>query len=580
MTFLYPEFILFIIIPIIWLFYLFMTNKSSVQTIFSTEIHDKLSITSSALSLRARNALFLLIFLLLTLALARPVFEEGKVEVEAKGVDIILAIDISTSMLAEDFYPNRLHYTKAKIDTFLAQATKHRVGIIAFAKAAYVVSPLSLDKRAVRYLVDHLEPSQITEQGTSYLHAIEAVKSMRDDVKNTTMIIFTDGGDQENFSKEIEAAKTIGLTLHIVSVATQKGAPIKQKDGSFLKHNGKILIAKRNNAIKPLALQTGGAFMQSIASADDMQQLIDHIEKTSVEEMFEKEEIMLYQELFYFPLALALFLLLIALSSLPKRTFLLLFALTLPSPKLQAGLLDFQQLDAAKHAYEHGDYNQSASLYAPFDQMQSHYNRANALLKSEQKDQAITTYESIQSDDPNLMADTLHNLGNAYALKQEFEKAIETYEKALELRDDQATKENLEAVKKFLKEQEQQQNQQDNNSSDSPESDNSNPDQQQKSDSQQNNDQQNQQQNSGEQTEEEKQEEQKASKEQEAKEHNEPNKHDQENATQQEDQEVPQQMSQQEFEKWMRHINEQKLPTKIFKIESQPIEENTNEKPW
>jgi Ca-activated chloride channel family protein len=115
MTFLHPEFLYLMLPPIFILFYFLLTQREAIANFFSEETYNRLRVNSKRLPLRVRNVLFLLMFICFIVALAQPVIEEGKVKVQAKSADIMIALDISDSMRAEDVYPSRLELGKQKI---------------------------------------------------------------------------------------------------------------------------------------------------------------------------------------------------------------------------------------------------------------------------------------------------------------------------------------------------------------------------------------------------------------------------------------------------------------------------------
>lgn len=188
----------------------------------------------------------------------------------------------------------------------------------------------------------------------------------------------------------------------------------------------------------------------------------------------------MYQQLFYWPLGMALLMLLIAFSSLGKRRTMAVPVLVammtgLHVNEAHSGLLDFQLLSEAKSRYDAGEFNQSAQLFDAYAQNHPSpevlYNRANAAYKAGAYDEAIATYEQLRSGAAKHPFEVLHNLGNSYAKKGDAEslaKAVEAYEAALSVKEDQETKENLEAVKKALEQMQEQQQEQQNKQCDNP----------------------------------------------------------------------------------------------------------------
>jgi len=471
MSFLHPEFLYYMLPLIFILFGLLLTQKEAHATFFSDEVMQKLRVSSNTLTLKARNALFFLIAVLMTIALAGPVIKDGKIEVTAKSADIMIALDISDSMLAEDVYPNRLQLAKQKALELLRLAPNERIGVIAFAKNSYLVSPLSFDHEAVAFLLKKLDTNSITEQGTDFMAMLEVVtKSIKKDAKKY-LLILTDGGDKKDFAKEIAFAKEKGITIFVLGIGTPQGAPIKLENGEFIKQNGKIIVSKLNEKIADLATKSGGVYIESVNSNADVKAMLREIEQNSKKKELKSEQIEKYIPLFYYPLGLALLLFLIATSSMSKRVKVevpaLLALLLFSSTPSQAGLLDFIELDEAKKAYEQKNYLKSAKIYSEYakrtDQGESYYNAANALYKAGKYKEAIKNYEKATFDDKVLRAKNFANMGNAYAKlgdEASLQKAIESYEESLKLYKDKDLKNNLKAVKKALKQKKEKKEQQ------------------------------------------------------------------------------------------------------------------------
>lgn len=461
MIFLHPEFLYYMMPPLFILFALLLTQKEQHAEFFSQEVMQKLRVSSNTLTQKARNALFFLMGFFMIIALAQPAIKEGTALVKAKSADIMVALDISDSMLAPDIYPNRLEAAKLKVLTLLEEAPNERIGIIAFAKNSYLVSPLSFDTAAVAFLLRKLDTSSITEQGTDFLSVLDVVSKTQKNDGKKYLLILSDGGDKDDFFKEIEAAKKHNITVFVLGVATQKGAPIKLQDGTLVKHKGEIIISKLNEKISDLALKTGGVYIQSTTSSDDIKKMFQEITGISEERELKSEEIQKHKPLFYYPLGVALLILLIATSSLGRiktgaSIFILSFVLFNAS-HVEAGIFDFMELKKAREAYESGSYGESAKLYDEHaknsQNPRSYYNAANAYYKDKKYNEAIESYKKAAFEDENLKAKNLSNLGNAYAKNGDLQKAAESYEESLKIKDDKETKDNLQEVKKLLEEQ-------------------------------------------------------------------------------------------------------------------------------
>ena len=466
MEFLHPEFLYYMLPPLFVLFGLLMTQKESHAVFFDESVMQRLRVNANTLSTRTRNALMFVVGILMILAMADPVIVDGEVEVQAKSSDIIIALDISDSMLAQDVYPDRLRVAKSKALNLLKFAIDERVGVVAFAKNSYLVSPLSFDHDAVSFLLSKLSTNYITEKGTDFLSLLEVVdKSIKKESKKNVLIL-TDGGDKKDFTKEIEFAKKHKITVFILTIGTKKGSPIKEDNGEFIKQNGKIIISKLNPNIASLATKSGGAYIEGRNSNADIKKMVEEIKSHTKKVELKSQKIRKYIHLFYYPLVLAVILLLIATSSLGKMgvgriaVALSVGLLIFKTPSAEAGMLDFMQLKEAKKAYESKDYEKSQKLYGDYAKaghMESYYNEANALYKAKKYKEAIKAYKKAAFRDKLKRADNLSNLGNAYAKsggETNLKKAIDAYERSLKIREDKDTRENLEAVKKELKKRE------------------------------------------------------------------------------------------------------------------------------
>ena len=477
MNFLHPEVLYYLLPLLIVLFSFLLTQKEAEAHFFSQDVMDKLRVSANTLTLKARNALFFLVGFLMLLALSGPVINEGSVEVKAKSADIMIALDISDSMLAQDVYPNRLNAAKQKAIELLKLAPTERIGVMAFAQNSYLVSPLSFDHSAVAFLLSQLNTDSITEKGTDFLSLLNAVDGAGKKDSKKYLLLLSDGGDKDDFSAEIAYAKEKKIVLFVLGIGTSKGAPIKLKNGTFIKQDGKIIISQLNENIADLATKTGGVYIENVSADIDIKTMLKEIEKKAVEKELKSEKIQKFIPLFYYPLGLALLILLIATSSMSKREkvplpSLLLLTLFAFNPNVEAALLDFMELKKAKEAYESGNYEESAKIYQKYAQSvnspETNYNIGNALYKLGEYKKAINSYEKAVFEDKKSRANNYANIGNAHVKSKEkksLEKALKAYEKSLEIEEDFDVRENYEAVKKALQEKkkEEQKKQKDKN---------------------------------------------------------------------------------------------------------------------
>ncbi len=460
MRFLDIAFIPLMLLPSFILLYLILTNKSLLERVFDSAILAKLRI-DQGLSKRFRITLLFSALFMMILALARPVYQKGIVEVASYRNDLVVALDISLSMKAKDYYPNRLEFAKKKIVSLIRRAQNFRIGVVAFAKDAFIVSPLSDDKKALEFLLSRLDTRLLSLRGTNILSALMSAKILFGDRELKNVLLVTDGGDRKDFREAIAFAKEHNMKVFVLGVATQKGAPI-ELNGELIKDaKGNLVITKLNPHIQELAQATGGVFVQAQYSNEDIQKLLEAMGGAKKEQKVEK--IVDQVELYPFFLAFALLFLFMSFYSLPSRT---LFIFLICAVSLRAGLSDFKLIEEAQRAYERGAYEIAASKFKLLAQEkqspQSFYDAGNALYKAKKYKEAIEYYQKVQTDDKELEFRKLHNLGNSYFKLKEFQKAIQMYQKALRIKDDAQTRFNLELAKKMLKRDKKSQSQQKN----------------------------------------------------------------------------------------------------------------------
>ena len=484
MKFLDFEFIPLMLLPSLVLLYLVLTNKSVIERIFDPQVLKRLKI-ERGLSKQFRIVLLFSALFMMILALARPVHQKGIVEVQSYKGDLVIALDISRSMKAKDYYPDRLAFAKKKIEELIDEAKKYRIGIIAFAKDAFIVSPITDDRDSLKFLLDRLDTKLLSLKGTNIMAALMSARLLYGDKKPKNILLVTDGGEKSDFSEEIAYAKEHGFKVSILGVATPKGAPIEE-GGEFVKDaKGNLVITRLNPNIKALAQATGGIFVQASYSKEDIQAILNAFGGIKKEDITQK--IVDQVELYPIFLALALLFLFMSFYSIPsKAPLVLLPLLILP---LHAGLSDFKMIEEAKQAYERGAYDIAAEKFRLVAQEkkspQSYYDAANAYYKAKKYKEAIKYYNMVQTSDKELEFRKLHNLGNSYFKLGQYEKAIRMYQKALTLKNDPDTKHNLELAKKMLekkrkKEQKQQKNQKKKEKKDKQKSQNRQQKQQQK----------------------------------------------------------------------------------------------------
>ena len=318
MSFVNPQLFFILIVPLLLFAFFILRHKENLTQLFSKEVLERLSVGDDALPLVVRNGLMLVALFLMLIALARPVIDHGTRIVQLEGLSAVVALDISGSMRAKDIYPNRLEFAKKKIITLLEAMPNDEIALVAFAHSSFILAPFSSDKATLEQIVEGVTDKYINMSSTNFTALGEYIGEMLEQKKPKILIVFSDGGEKkeiEKFAKIIEEEK---ISLYVVLVGTKAGSPVLDEKGKPLSYKGGIVISQRDDTVGKVALQSGGAFVVANTGSEGIKNLVatmkaQHKTKKSGEITLHDRE-----ELFYYPLALALLLLLCSFSSLPK----------------------------------------------------------------------------------------------------------------------------------------------------------------------------------------------------------------------------------------------------------------------
>lgn len=463
LQFLYPNVLLLMLLPIILLIFLLNTKKSAVQNYFNEEILNKISAQNKGLSKVTRNYLFFIALILLTLSLARPVMNEKEQNISQETIPIVVAIDISKSMLAQDIYPNRLSLAKKKLQRLIQYSKNNSLGVILFAKSSFILSPITKDFNSLNYLVENLDTGLNFDGGSNVMSMLETSKKLLKEYSSKNLIVLSDGGNKEDYSQEITYAKENKIKVYSIALATDKASAIKLKEGYLTDNKGQIVTVKLNEHIKELSTKSGGGYINYSLNDSDIQQILNDINAQAQKEKTTLTKYKTYTELFYYPIIFAIVLLFFAFSSFPSFKkgipLLLILLFSTPTQKLYASILDFQTLNEAKKSYENKAYKKASEDYEKVvSNSEGFYNLGNAYYKQGNYKKALENYDKVITQDKAFEAKRLHNLGNTYVKLNDLNSAKKMYEKALKLNNDPQTKENLDLVNEALKKQEKKQN--------------------------------------------------------------------------------------------------------------------------
>ncbi len=242
-----------------------------------------------------KAALLILCLFFITVALARPQIGTKIEEVKREGVDILVAVDVSLSMNAQDIQPSRLEKAKHEVASLLKRLRGDRIGIIAFAGDAFLQCPLTLDYGAARMFMDALEPGIIPDPGTAIDRALElALRSFENrERKYKVLILITDGEHHGGDLKPlIDQAEREGVVIYTVGIGSPEGVPIPIYDeygrqiGFKKDRSGKVVTSKLDElTLEKIALQTGGKYYRASGSEQELDKIYDEISKMEKKEL-------------------------------------------------------------------------------------------------------------------------------------------------------------------------------------------------------------------------------------------------------------------------------------------------------
>jgi Ca-activated chloride channel family protein len=323
MVFRHPAF--FLLLLLLPLVFLWAQRREKLEFAFSSfELLKGRPATPRMFLFKALPFLRAVMFLLLIAALARPSSVSSDKEYQTHGVDIIIALDISGSMLAEDFQPeNRIFVAKQEATKFIEGRENDRVGLVVFSKKAFTQCPLTLDYRILVELLSEIRVGMIADGTAIGMGIATAVNRLRDsDAKSKVIILITDGANNAGNIDPItaaELAKTFGIKIYAILVGRGGMVPFPVDDPLFGKRYVQANVEIDEPTTKRIADITGGLFFRARdpASLSEIYEKINKLEKSEVK----VKEYRSFNELF--PLFLIPALLLLLLDIFLRRTVLL-----------------------------------------------------------------------------------------------------------------------------------------------------------------------------------------------------------------------------------------------------------------
>ena len=404
------------------------------------------------------------------------------------GIETIIAMDISNSMLAQDVEPSRLDRTKMMVENLVDNFTEDKIGLIVFAGDAFVQLPITSDYVSAKMFLSDIDPSLIATQGTDIATAINmaAGSFTQQQGVGKAIIVVTDGEDHEGGAMEAaKDAKKKGMRVYVLGVGSDKGAPIPLGNGDYMKDNtGNTVMTKLNEEMcKQIAEAGGGAYIHVDNNSNAQQQLDNELAKLSKKEM-QSTVYSEYDEQFQAFGCIAILLLILEICIFERRNpiakrinlfgkrqrIATMIVCLLVSTLAMAQKSDRNYIRQGNKSFRTGQFDQSEVAYRKALEKnprnpQAHYNLGNSLMAQKKDSAAIQSLQKSTETETSKTrkAMAFHNIGVICQQHKMYGEAIEAYKSALRLNPkDDATRYNLELCKHQQKKQQQDKNNQQN----------------------------------------------------------------------------------------------------------------------
>ena len=483
---------LLVLIPILALvrFVTYRNQKKRLRKFGDLKLLKALMPDVSHFRPRVKFWLLLVALALLIVMLARPQMGTKISQEKRTGIETIIALDISNSMLAEDIVPSRLDRSKMMVENLVDHFTNDKIGLIVFAGDAFVQLPITSDYVSAKMFLSSIDPSMMATQGTDIAIAINmAVSSFtQEEGIGKAVIVITDGEDHEGGALEAaEEAKKKGMSVYVLGVGSTQGAPIPiPGTGDYMKDNtgNTVMSALNEEMCRQVAQAGGGVYIHVENNSAAQQQLDNELDKLSKKET-STTVYSDFDEQFQAFGILALLLLIIEICIFDRRNPLLKNLSLFSKKKVAAVLLllvamsvsaqtDRQYIRQGNKQFNAGDYPNAEVSYRKAVEKnpknpQAVYNLGNALMAQKKDSAAIEQFQNASKLETNPLRkyQSFHNMGVICQSHKMYGEAIEAYKNALRLNPaDDETRYNLILCKHEKEKQDQNKQNQDQNKQD------------------------------------------------------------------------------------------------------------------
>ena len=415
---------------------------------------------------------------LILVSIANLRSQEGAQKISRNGIDVMIALDVSKSMLAKDIQPNRLERAKQLLNRLIDKMSNDRIGIVVFAGKAYLQMPLTADHSAAKMYLSAATPETVPTQGTVIGDALKMCFASFNakEKKYKAVILISDGEDHdENALKIAEQMAGEGVSINTVGIGSPQGAPIMDETTNELKKDaeGNTVITKLNEEELQSIAEKGNGTYQLFTNTDAAVAGIYDQLATMDRRTVTDDSLVNWKSWFQYLLGAALLLLIIELFISEIKS------VSIKKMKIAAtiflSLLSFSSvaqnekevLKKGNEEYKKADYSAAAATYGEVVKKNdanstAQYNLGNALYKSDKKEDALAAYEKAQSQmkDYGERSNALYNKGVVLQNDKKTEDCIAAYKNALKLNpNNEDARHNLQLALKKQQQEKQQQDQ-------------------------------------------------------------------------------------------------------------------------
>ncbi len=417
-------------------------------------------------------------------ALANLRTPNGSEKISRNGIDVMIALDVSKSMLAQDIKPSRLERAKQTLSKLIDKLSNDRVGIVVFAGKAYLQMPLTGDHSAAKMYLNSASPDIVPTQGTVIGEALQLCYNSfnTNEKKYKSIILLSDGEDHDEAAAKItEQLAAEGVIINTVGIGSPEGASIIDPATNQPKkdNEGNIVITKLNELELKTIAEKGNGIYQLYNNTDDVVAALQEQLSSMGQRMVTEDSLINYKSYFqYFLLASLLLLIIEVLISERKKikkkyklvanlAILLPFSFCL-LPLTSSSQTDNATIKKGNEAYKKNEFEKAAEQYQKIitttpTNATAQYNLGNALYKNNKTDEAITAYDNAAENlsVKNQKATAIYNKGVVLQNNKKLPECINAYKQALKLNpQDDDIRQNLQKALQQLKQQQQKNNKQ------------------------------------------------------------------------------------------------------------------------